>query len=57
MKGWGLCAVLSSGIDKHGMGIVQATQQDGCATISIKKVSFSILSFTLASLLLVVMHN
>lgn len=53
MKGWGLCAVLSSGIDKHGMGIGQATQQDGCATVSIKKVSFSILSFTLASLLLV----
>lgn len=37
MKGWGLCAVLSSGIDKHGMGISQATQQDGCATVSIKK--------------------
>lgn len=43
-----LFAVLSSGIDKHGLGVGGETQQDGCATASLKRF-FS----TLASLLFV----
>lgn len=37
IKGWSLFAVLSSAIDKHWLGVGGETQQDGCATASLKR--------------------